>query len=49
MGGVEAGTPAHDDPEAPLLSLDGMALFGGIAVGAKADREVLVDKTKTMA
>jgi hypothetical protein len=36
-GGVDSRTPARDDPDAPVLTLDGMALFGGIAVGAKAD------------
>ena len=36
-GGVEAGTPAHEDRDAPVLTLEGMALFGGIAVGSKAD------------
>jgi hypothetical protein len=36
-GGVEASTPAQDDPDAPVLTVEGMALFGGIAVGSKAD------------
>jgi hypothetical protein len=36
-GGVDARTPAQDDPEAPLLTIDGMAVFGGVAVAAKAD------------
>ena len=35
-GGVDARTSAPDDPEAPVLTLTGTALFGGIAVGAKA-------------
>jgi hypothetical protein len=35
-GGVDARTPAQDDPDAPVLTLDGMALFGGIAVSAEA-------------
>ncbi len=35
-GGVDARTPGHDDPAAPVLSVTGTALFGGIAVGAKA-------------
>jgi len=39
-GGVDARTPAQDDPNAPVLALDGFALFGGIAVGAKAGPEV---------
>jgi hypothetical protein len=33
-GGVDARTPARDDPDAPALTLEGMALFGGIAVGS---------------
>ena len=36
-GGVDARTPTEADPEAPVLTLEGMALFGGIAVGPKAD------------
>jgi hypothetical protein len=39
-GGVEARTPAEDDREAPVLALEGMALFGGVAVGAKADAPI---------
>jgi hypothetical protein len=37
-GGVDvrAGT---EDPDAPTLTLDGFALFGGIAVGAKLPNE----------
>jgi hypothetical protein len=34
-GGVDTRIPAQDDPNAPVLSLTGTALFGGIAVGAK--------------
>jgi hypothetical protein len=37
VGGVEASTPARDDRDAPVLTVEGMALFGGIAVGSKAD------------
>ena len=36
-GGAETRSPAQDDPDAPVLTLTGMALFGGIAVGGKAD------------
>lgn len=36
-GGVEATTPARDDRDAPVLTVEGMALLGGIAVGSKAD------------
>jgi hypothetical protein len=34
-GGVDTRTSPQDDPEAPVLTLTGTALFGGIAVGAK--------------
>jgi hypothetical protein len=37
-GGVEARTPAQSDPDAPVLTLDGVAVFGGVAAGAKADQ-----------
>jgi len=36
-GGVEARTPAQDDLSAPVLTVDGVAVFGGVAVGAQAD------------
>jgi hypothetical protein len=35
-GGVDVRTPAQDDLAAPTLKVDGLALFGGIAIGAKA-------------
>jgi hypothetical protein len=38
MGGVDVRSPAQDDPDAPVLTLDGLAVFGGIEVGSKADR-----------
>jgi len=38
-GGVETRTQAQDDPEAPVLTLDGMAVFGGIAVIAEPASE----------
>ena len=34
-GGVDTRTPGHDDPAAPVLTVTGTALFGGIAIGAK--------------
>ena len=34
-GGVDVKAPEPEDPDAPTLTLDGHALFGGIAVGAK--------------
>ena len=33
-GGVDVKTGAGDDPDAPLLILEGLTLFGGVAVGA---------------
>jgi hypothetical protein len=38
-GGVDTRSPAQEDPDSPVLTLTGTALFGGIAVGAKADPE----------
>jgi len=35
MGGIDA-RGADDDPDAPVLVLEGMAVFGGIDVGPKA-------------
>jgi hypothetical protein len=35
MGGIDA-RGAQDDPDAPVLVLEGMAVFGGIDVGPKA-------------
>ena len=37
-GGVEARKPEQDDPEAPVLTLTGRALFGGVDVGSKTHR-----------
>lgn len=36
MGGVDTRTIAAEDPAAPTLTIDGLAFFGGVAVGAKA-------------
>ena len=36
-GGVDARTPSEADGDAPVLTLEGMALLGGVAVGPKAD------------
>jgi hypothetical protein len=35
-GGVDVRGTAQSDPDAPVLTLEGMSLFGGIAVAAKA-------------
>jgi hypothetical protein len=37
IGGVDARTPSNADPEAPVLTLEGTVVLGGIAVGPKAD------------
>jgi hypothetical protein len=34
-GGIDSRTPARDDPDAPVLALDGIAILGGIAVGSR--------------
>ena len=34
-GGADARSPANDDPDAPVLTVTGRALFGGIEVSAK--------------
>jgi hypothetical protein len=34
-GGVTIGAPEPKNPDAPTLTLDGFAAFGGVAVGAK--------------
>ena len=34
-GGVQTPVPAPDDPAAPVLTLTGAAVFGGIAVGSR--------------
>jgi hypothetical protein len=34
-GGVTVNAPDPEDPDAPTLTLDGIAVFGGIAVDAK--------------
>jgi Cell wall-active antibiotics response 4TMS YvqF len=34
-GGVAVNVPEPDDPDAPTLTIDGFAVFGGIAVGAQ--------------
>lgn len=35
LGGVDVRS-AQDDPSAPTLRVDGLAVLGGIAIGAKA-------------
>jgi len=37
-GGVDVRLPEPSEPAAPLLTLDGMALFGGVSVRAADDR-----------
>jgi hypothetical protein len=38
LGGVDTRTIGADDPDAPTLTLDGFAAFGGVAVGTKASK-----------
>ena len=38
MGGVDARASEPSNPDAPTITLDGFALFGGIAVGARRER-----------
>jgi hypothetical protein len=35
FGGVDTRTPARDDPDAPVLVVDGLAVLGGVAVGSR--------------
>jgi hypothetical protein len=35
-GGVDTPRAVEGDAEAPMLAIDGLAVFGGVAVGAKA-------------
>jgi hypothetical protein len=35
-GGVAIDVPEPEDPDAPTLTIDGMTMLGGVAVGAKA-------------
>lgn len=42
-GGVDVSGSDPDDPDAPLLVLDGLALFGGVAVSRKAPRSAEAD------
>lgn len=37
-GGVEVATAERDGPDAPVLRLEGLAVFGGIAVNARTQR-----------
>jgi hypothetical protein len=39
MGGVDASGSESDSPDAPTLTLDGLAVFGGIAVGSKREAD----------
>jgi hypothetical protein len=39
-GGVDARRQTKDDPGEPVLRLEGIALFGGVAVGAKQPIEM---------
>jgi hypothetical protein len=46
MGGVDARAPEPESPDAPTITLEGLAVFGGIAVGPKrASSGSTVDET----
>jgi hypothetical protein len=36
LGGADTRNPAGDDPDAPVLAVEGRAVLGGIAVGPRA-------------
>jgi hypothetical protein len=38
MGGIDTRAIGADDPGAPTLTLDGLVVFGGVAVGAKRSK-----------
>ena|SRR5688572_5500208 len=46
-GGADVREGAVESPDAPTLTLDGRALFGGIAVGARAPVEVREESAAT--
>ena len=35
VGGIDYRTPAQDDPAAPVLTIEGMAVFGGIEIDSR--------------
>jgi hypothetical protein len=39
MGGIDTRAIGADDPAAPTLTLDGLVVFGGVAVGAKRSKK----------
>jgi hypothetical protein len=36
FGGIKVDTPTPPDPDAPVLTVEGTALLGGIAIGSAA-------------
>jgi hypothetical protein len=48
-GGVDVKTLAEDDADAPVLTVEGMALFGGVAIGAKAEAATAAEPTPQVA
>ena len=38
-GGVETRSAVEDDADGPVLTVEGMALFGGVEIGPKLERE----------
>jgi hypothetical protein len=44
-GGVDTRTQAQDDPDAPLLTVEGTAILGGVAIGSRAAKPAQPAKT----
>ena len=38
-GGVDAGSPSEAEPDAPVLTLEGTVLLGGVSIGPKSEHE----------
>ena len=47
-GGVDVSAPDPEDEAAPTLTLDGLALFGGIAVGAGVAEAAFSDEPESV-
>jgi hypothetical protein len=45
FGGVRTDTPGRDDPDAPVLTIEGLALLGGIALERAAPEPAAASET----
>ncbi len=45
-GGVDVRAAGPEDPAAPTLTVDGLALFGGIAIGARGAEAAFADTSE---